>query len=109
MKSKLLNIINYYGVDNQQRKLEEEVYELQKAIIEYQQSKLCNEITKDNLYNLDAFKDCIAEEMADVCVLLMQFCNFYKINVPKIGKIMEQKIDRQIERIKNETDNTMVE
>lgn len=32
MKEKLLKIINHYGVNNQQRKLAEEHFELQEAI-----------------------------------------------------------------------------
>ena len=87
MKEKLLRIIQHYGLNHQQRKLEEEVYELQEAIIKGDD------------------KDHIAEELADVCVLLMQITNYLKIDVPSIDKIMEMKIDRQIERIKNEKHN----
>ena len=74
-------------MNHQQRKLEEEVYELQEAIIKGDD------------------KEHIAEELADVCVLLMQITNYLKIDVPSIDKIMEMKIDRQIERIKNEKHN----
>ena len=89
MKEKLLRIINNYGLNHQQRKLEEEVYELQEAIIKGDD------------------KEHIAEELADVCVLLMQITNYLKIDVPSIDKIMEMKIDRQIERIKNEKHDHM--
>lgn len=74
-------------MNHQQRKLEEEVYELQEAIIKGDD------------------KEHIAEELADVCVLLMQITNYFKIDVPSIDKIMEMKIDRQIERIENEKHN----
>ena len=87
MKEKLLKIIQHYGLNHQQRKLEEEVYELQEAIIKGDD------------------KEHIAEELADVCVLLMQITNYFKIDVPSIDKIMEMKIDRQIERMKNEKHN----
>ena len=76
-------------MNHQQRKLEEEVYELQEAIIKGDD------------------KEHIAEELADVCVLLMQITNYFKIDVPSIDKIMEMKIDRQIERIKNEKHDHM--
>ena len=89
MKEKLLRIIQHYGLSHQQRKLEEEVYELQEAIIKGDD------------------KEHIAEELADVCVLLMQITNYFKIDVPSIDKIMEMKIDRQIERIKNEKHDHM--
>lgn len=87
MKEKLLKIIQHYGLNHQQRKLEEEVYELQEAIIKGDD------------------KEHITEELADVCVLLMQITNYFKIDVPSIDKIMEMKIDRQIERMKNEKHN----
>lgn len=109
MKNKLLEIINHYGIDNQQRKIQEEVFELQNAIIEYECFKLANEKSDVELFDLKTFKEHIEEEIADVCVLLQQFCNKYKLNVSKIGNIQWEKVDRQIERIKNETDNTMVE
>lgn len=35
MEEKLLKIINNYGVDNQQRKLAEEVFEFQEAVIHW--------------------------------------------------------------------------
>lgn len=89
MKEKLLKIIKHYGLNHQQRKLEEEVYELQEAIIKGDD------------------KEHIAEELADACVLLMQITNYLKIDVPSIDKIMEMKIDRQIERIKNEKHDHM--
>jgi NTP pyrophosphatase (non-canonical NTP hydrolase) len=99
MKSKLLEIINHYGIDNQQRKLQEEVFELQQAITIYDTDE----------WDISEMREHIEEEVADVCVLLMQFCNYYKLNVGNIGQIIDKKIDRQLERIKNETDNTMVE
>ena len=53
------------------------------------------------IYSLVAFEEHIVEEIADVCVLLMQITNYFKLDVPSIDKIMEMKIDRQIERIKD--------
>ena len=99
MKTKLLEIINHYGIDNQQRKLEEEIFELQQAITRYDTDE----------WDISEMREHIEEEVADVCVLLMQFCNYYKLNVGNIGQIINKKIDRQLERIKNETNNTMVE
>lgn len=102
MKSKLLTIINHYGIDNQQRVIEEELFELQKAIIEYECFKLANEKSGMELFDLKALKEHIEEEAADVCVPLQQICNKYKLDVVKIGKIQWEKVDRQLERIKNE-------
>lgn len=96
MKTKLLKIINHYGIEHQQRKLAEEVLELQHAIFEYEYDQVNN-------------KDHIEEEMADVCNVLMEISNYYKLNTVKMRKIMEYKQDRQLERIENETDSGMVE
>lgn len=97
MKTKLLEIINFYGIDNQQRKLEEEVFELQQAIIKFDTEEKQKEL-----------KENIVEEMADVCVLLMQITDFYKLDVVKMRHIMEEKIDRQLERIKSERSDRVV-
>lgn len=92
MKEKLLKIINNYGVNNQQRKLQEEVFELQEEITIYQQGN--NGRTNE-----------IAGELADCMVLLNQFKEYYCIQDEEIIKIMEYKIDRQLGRIKNENKN----
>lgn len=90
-------------MNHQQRKLEEEVYELQEAITRYEMARETN--STGGVYSLVAFEEHIVEEIADVCVLLMQITNYFKIDVPSIDKIMEMKIDRQIERIENEKHN----
>lgn len=101
MKEKLLKIIKFYGVNNQQRKLMEEIFELQEAIFEYENSgwdfsdEDCEDIERDYKYH-------IAEEIADVQVMLNQFKEYYEITDEQIEGIMNYKIDRQLERIKNE-------
>jgi NTP pyrophosphatase (non-canonical NTP hydrolase) len=88
MKEDLLKIIEHYGISHQQRKLEEEVFELQEAILVH---RLVNEIT----YH-------IAEEIADVMVMLNQFIEYYNIDRTEIELIMNEKIKRQLGRIENE-------
>ena len=44
-------------------------------------------------------KNHIAEEIADVAVMLSQFKVYYHIDDNDILKIMNEKIDRQLERI----------
>ena len=39
MEKDLLKIIEHFGVNNQQRKLQEEVFELQEIILDYEFSK----------------------------------------------------------------------
>ena len=96
MKEDLLKIISHYGVNAQQRKLAEEVFELQEAIIEYENSGCYDE--EDSV----EFINHIAEEIADVMIMLGQFVYYYDINERNINKIADYKIKRQLERIKNE-------
>ena len=98
MKEDLLKIINHYGITHQQRKLNEEVFELQEAITRYE----------DDYYymcepeGLDIAKEHITEELADVMVLLNQIKYYYELDSERIEKIMKEKIARQLERMKNE-------
>jgi NTP pyrophosphatase (non-canonical NTP hydrolase) len=88
MRKDLLKIIEHYGISHQQRKLEEEVFELQEAILEH---RLADEIT----YH-------ITEEIADVMVMLNQFIEYYNLDRTEIELIMNEKIKRQLGRIENE-------
>ena len=94
LKNKLLRIINHYGIEHQQRKLQEEVFELQESIT-----------LAEWTYPKEIAKEKMEEEMADVVVMLMQFANFYKLNVVNIRHNAEWKIERQIERINVECMN----
>ena len=97
MKEDLLKIINHYGVNHQQRKFQEEVFELQEAITTHSVEMF--ECVPSTKY--------IVEEIADVLVMLNQFVEYYGkyygIQTSDIYMIMEQKIDRQLERIKGES------
>lgn len=97
MKDDLLEIIQRYGVNHQQRKFNEEVFELQEAILEYEQDeyKFYPEVDKE-------LKEHIAEELADCLVLLKQFQVYYDISAEQIKEIMKFKTKRQRERMKNE-------
>lgn len=100
MKEDLLKIINCYKVSNQLKKLSEEVFELQEAII-------CEE-TKNNTQYVRTILDIsestkhIVEEIADVSVMLEQFRIYYGIEKEDIEKIMKKKINRQLNRIEKE-------
>ena len=96
-KKKLLKIINHYGVNNQQRKLAEEVFELQEAIINYElKASVEYEIP---LTEIIGSKEHIAEEMADCMVLLSQFKEHYGISEKELQEVAKYKINRQLERI----------
>ena len=102
MEEKLLKIINKFGINNQQRKLAEEVFELQEAIMEMQNKKWEMEGKGPEVVEpiLNDYRLHIAEEIADVEVMLLQFKEYYYIDGKDILKIMNEKIDRTIDRMK---------
>lgn len=79
-KDKLKKIFQYHGLSTQLKKLSEEVFELQEAIL-----------TGSN------FAD-ITKEFADVMVLLNQIKEIYNLDEKEIKDTMKYKIDRQCER-----------
>lgn len=81
--SKFLDIIEYFGINAQQRKLQEEIFELQETIIK-----------NDSLDN-------IKEELADCFVVLNQIKEYYNIQDEELRKVMNEKVERTITRIKN--------
>ena len=102
MKEDLLKIIKHYGVNAQQRQFAEEVFELQEAIYQYiAQKEACENIGCSTIH-VDKCKEHIAEEIADVIVMLKQFRIYYNISDKTINTIMRKKVNSQLERIKNE-------
>lgn len=94
MDEKLLKIINHYRVLPQLKYFQSEVYELNESIIQYEYESM-NLLGGGN-------KERIANEIADVTVMLLQFKEFYHIDGKEILKIMNEKIERQLKRIENE-------
>lgn len=94
MKDKLLKIINRYGIDKQLKYIHSEYFELDEAILD------CK---KDEYERFDYDKALhVAEEIADVMVMLKQFQYNYGFTDDYIENIMNYKIDRQLERIEVE-------
>ena len=89
---KLETICQHYGIRKQIKKLSEEVFELQEAVI-------------DNEWDVDGNTDHIAEELADVMVLWEQIRIHYGIPSQTIAAITTEKINRQLKRIENEKGN----
>lgn len=96
MKDKLLQIIEHYGLDKQLKYIHSEYFELDQAIIDYENLKDFNISDKEYL------KKHIAEELADVMVMLEQFIVYFDIDNEQIEQIMVEKIDRQIKRMRGE-------
>lgn len=99
MKDKILRIINYYGIMKQLKYIHSEYFELDQAIIDYENLKY------DNISDKTYLKEHIAEEISDILVMLRQFQLYYDITDEEIEEIMNFKIDRQLERIENERNN----
>ena len=79
-------IIENYGVNNQLKKLTEEVYELQESILEQ--------------HNIEH----ILEEYADVEVILEQIKQYFNLDEDKIELIKDYKVARQLYRMRKEND-----
>ena len=97
MKEDLLKIIEHFGIRNQLKKFNEECYELEEAILDYQ--------TEIAYFDEDAMtlsiKRHIAEEIADVMLLLEQFKTYYGITSEEITKLFWNKVDRTLQRIES--------
>lgn len=99
MEEDLLKIIEHFGVKNQQRKLQEEIFELQEQISIYEQVHDWD--SNDYFMGIVPEKDGIAEELADVIILLKQIFYYYKFDEETLLKIEENKIIRTLERIES--------
>jgi NTP pyrophosphatase (non-canonical NTP hydrolase) len=98
IKEKLLKVINHYGVMHQLKYLQSEVFELNEAIIKQEYDKYLHCSVED-----ESLKEHIKEELADVYVMLDQLQYYYEIDDMDLFEVMDYKLDRQLERIKNET------
>ena len=100
MKEDLLKIINHYGVMHQLKYFQSEVFELNEAILDFEFSK--ENFPKQHEIAKDVALEHIAEEIADVMVMLEQFKNYYDISSEEITKIFWGKVNRQLDRIAKE-------
>ena len=89
-KDKLKKIFQYHGLSTQLKKLSEEVFELQEAVIKFSYVEL-HEGTPAYSY----LKGKIEEEFADVMVLLNQIKAIYNLDDEEIKDAMKYKINRQ--------------
>ena len=91
-KEKLKKIADHYGLQAQKGMLIEEMAELMQAVNRFDRNP-----TEKNL-------DAIAEEIADVEIMLAQAKYLYGIMQENIDEFKTQKIQRTLERMKNEND-----
>lgn len=103
LNQKLRKIINHYGIMEQLKYFQSEVFELNEAIINYESEKSIKELLDIKIIDSDiSKKKHITEEIADVMVMLKQFQLYYDIKDEDIEEVMKSKIDRQLWRIENE-------
>ena len=99
MKENLLKIIKHYEVLPQLKYFQSEVFELNEAIISYENGNFTNTRDYDVYQNEKNLKAHITEEIADVSNMVEQFKEYYHIDGNDILRIMNEKIDRTISRI----------
>ena len=96
MKDDLLKIISFYGVMPQLKYFQSEVFELVEAVI----NRELHWNYDTEIQDIKTLDKHIAEEISDCFVMLKQFQYYYGITDEEIIKVMKEKIDRQLERIK---------
>lgn len=99
MNEKILEIINHYGIRKQLKYFQSEIFELNEAIIDFENYEDLVDIEIDTKEHL---KNHITEEIADVMVMLKQMQLYYNISDADVKEVMKFKVDRQIERINEE-------
>lgn len=104
----LEKICQQYGIRKQIKKLSEEVFELQEAVIDADQEwhistddPLVN-ISKPTIQHIAKNQGHIAEELADVMVLWEQIRLHYGVSIQVVRGIMMEKVERQLKRIEEE-------
>ena len=106
LEEKEKQIINYYGVLAQLKYFQSEVFELNEAILYREHPNDIVRPFRDMSANLHGGVspdiEHIAEEIADVQLMLNQFKEYYSISNITIDRIMNEKANRQLERIANE-------
>ena len=102
MKDDLLKIINHYGLDKQLKYIHSEYFELDEAIIQKEYPAIAKGHKNDELDRLE--NNHIAEEIADVLVMLKQIQYYYDIGDDVVELVMKSKIARQLKRIEDEVE-----
>lgn len=96
-EQKIQYIADHYGYEPQSRQLIEGMAELTVAL-----NKAWRKIfdTVDKIPNMDD-EERIVEEIADVEIMITQIEYLLGVSDMKLDNMIKQKLDRQIERIKN--------
>lgn len=87
-QAKIKRIINFYGEEAQKDVAVEEMAELTKELMK----------ERRGVYN----KDAILEEIADVTLMLHQLLIIYNFTKEDVNRIIDEKVERQIKRVKED-------
>ena len=99
---KIKKIADTYGYDAQSRQCIEEMAELTQAINKFWRKDLkCGQLTTLEVPIGSPQELSIVEEIADVEICLAQMKYLLAIREEDINKVIEQKLDRQLERIES--------
>ena len=85
MIEKYNKIFNYFGYETQRRKMNEEMQELNDAILLYENGN-------GDINN-------VIEEIGDLFNVINGFMAFYEITTEEVETVMKSKLDRTIDRI----------
>ena len=96
MNEAIRKIADHYGLNAQLNVATEELAELIQAIARFRR------VDENDMLELEIRKNLVAEEMADVEVMLAQIKYLMEID-EKVEAIAKYKIDRQLKRMKKET------
>lgn len=100
-KRKIQKIAQNYGYDAQSRQCIEEMAELTQAINKFWRKRLkCGEVEFSKSIPLSPEHMNLKEEIADVYIMIHQM--MYLLGIKSIEKTVNEKLDRQIERIETE-------
>ena len=103
---KIKKIADTYGYEAQSRQCIEEMAELTQAINKYWRKDLkCGQLTTLEVPIGSTQELSIIEEIADVEICLAQMKYLLAIREEDINKVIEQKLDRQLERIEKCTNS----
>lgn len=102
-REKALSILKHYGAPDQRRQLCEECAELIQAICKYERAAEYGCITGD-LSHIENAENEIAGEIADVLIMIEQikFAVLGGDHANLIERLIDYKLNRQLERIKKE-------
>lgn len=94
-KQKISHIATHYGWASQSRQCIEEMAELTQAICKYERASTTDERVK--------CLEQIGEELADVEIMVSQLKLFLPYTMINVEKEIDQKLERQLQRIKEES------